>query len=129
MLLPPSAVAGTLKAFSLFAIATGTLDILLGTAMAGTPAESPATSPTMRLIDSQLRFLGAMWAGYGLMLWWITDDLPGRRTPLALLSGVMVAGGVGRAISGARYGFSATWVAVAMWVELLGPAGLYLLAR
>ena len=117
----------TLKVCSAFAITTGSLDAGLGIRMLGKESDFPTASPTTAFADSQFRFLGAMWAGYGVLLWWTSNDLQGRQIPLGLLGGVMLAGGVGRALSALKYGFSAPWVQVAMWVELLGPGVIYLL--
>lgn len=68
-----------------------------------------------------------MWAGYGVMLWWTSNDLETRRMPLGLLGGIIFVGGLGRLLSGLSHGFSATWVQVATVAELLGPLAVYLL--
>ncbi|CAI7617785.1 unnamed protein product [Penicillium manginii] len=116
----------TLKACSIFAMITGTMDVCLGIGMIdSTLGPIPTGSVAMALVDSQIRFLGAMWAGYGVMLWWTSSDLETRRTPLGLLAGIMFVGGLGRLASGLRHGFSESWVQVAMLTELLGPVAMY----
>ncbi|GAM86221.1 hypothetical protein ANO11243_042330 [Dothideomycetidae sp. 11243] len=102
----------------------GTLDVCLGIEMLGGTAQFPAASPVTAITDSQVRFLGSAWAGWGVMLWWASNDVRGRQTPLALLGGVIFAGGIGRALSARRFGFGAQWIPVVMWVELLGPGAL-----
>lgn len=58
-----------LRTFALFAILTGLGDVLFGTRMlsASEPrlAEAVLAHP---VLDSQLRYLGAMWAGLGAVL-------------------------------------------------------------
>ncbi|KAK6079527.1 hypothetical protein SCUP234_05696 [Seiridium cupressi] len=125
----PGLISQALKAFSIVSIATGSADVLFGIRMIATkPGESAPKPATVSLMDSQLRFLGAMWAGYGMILWWASNNLVSRRVPLAVLGGVMFLGGLGRAASGLSHGMAATWVKVATAVELVGPGLVYLLA-
>ncbi|KAM5355175.1 hypothetical protein ACJ41O_001821 [Fusarium nematophilum] len=125
-------LARTLKGISIFSIVTGSLDVLLGTRLI-VPApdqQLPFDPPALALVDSQLRFLGAMWAGYGTLLWWASNDVRARRVPLALLGVAMLAGGVGRLASGLSYGWSAPLkVATAAELVLLGPGMIYLSLR
>jgi hypothetical protein len=120
-------VTGLLRTMSVFAIATGVVDVCLGASAIRDERSLPVAAPTTALVDSQLRYLGSSWAGYGAVLWWVTNDLAGRRRPLAILGAAMFLGGVGRFASFLTHGFSASWVQVAMWVELLGPGLVYLL--
>ena len=119
----------TLKVCSAFAVLTGSLDICLGTAMLGGDAVFAPGSPQTAIADSQIRFFGSVWAGYGIMLWWTSDDLKSRRTPLALLGGICLLAGIGRLVSGLKVGFGAEWTRIAMWAELLGPPLVYSIGR
>ncbi|KAI1618380.1 hypothetical protein EDD37DRAFT_663188 [Exophiala viscosa] len=123
-----SSLSNFLKGISLFSICTGTADVLLGASsvynFSGHPF--PVNSPAAVFIDSQLRFLGGMWAGWGVMMWWASNDLRSRRTPLALLGGIMAFSGTGRVISGLKHGFGSKVVAAAAAVELLVPAAIWL---
>lgn len=104
------------------------MDVCLGIGMINSiSGPLPTGSPAIALVDSQIRFLGAMWAGYGVMLWWTSCDLQTRRTPQGLLAGIMFVGGLGRLASGLSHGFSVAWVQVTMLAELLGPVAIYLL--
>lgn len=87
------------------------------------------TSPTTAVADSQIRFFGSAWAGYGVLLWWASDDLRSRQTPLALLGGVSLAAGIGRMVSSMKFGFGAEWTKIAMWAEFIGPVGVYAIGR
>ena len=105
------------------------MDTILGTEMLGGAAVLPAGLPSTAIADSQIRFFGSVWAGYGVMLWWTSNDLRTRQVPLVLLGGVCFVAGLGRMLSSFKHGFGATWVKVAMWAELLGPGVVYLLGR
>ncbi|THC91133.1 hypothetical protein EYZ11_009403 [Aspergillus tanneri] len=95
----------TLKACSMFAMLTGSMDVIFGADMITSAAGPlPLGSPAITLLDSQIRYLGAMWAGYGVMLWWTSNDLQTRKAPLDLLAGIMFVGGIGRLVSGMRAG-------------------------
>lgn len=117
-----------LKVGSAFAIATGTMDVLLGARTLENTSGVPFPINTVAavLADSQLRFLGGIWAGYGMMLWWASNDLRTRRVPLAILGGVMMFGGIGRSISGALYGFSSSLIVGFTAIELLVPPAVWL---
>lgn len=124
-------LSGSLKAFSLVSIATGSFDIFLG--LEGikalceplAPTAIPATSSFAALVDTQTRFFGAMWAGYGVMLWWTSNDVVNRRTPLALLAGILFVSGVGRAASALQYGFSAPWIQAITAIDVLAPFAMF----
>ena len=122
-------LSSVLKVSSVFALVTGSSDVLLG---AGTLAKTtntpfPVRSAAEVLADSQIRFLGSAWAAFGGLLWWISNDVDERRVPLAILGGFMVFGGIGRAISGALYGFPSRLLVGATTVELVAPPAIWLL--
>jgi len=120
-----------LKTFSAFAIGTGTASVLLGVRMieAESGGPLPVDSAATIFADSQFRFLGGIWAGYGAMLWWTSNDLHRRQVPLAILGSAMVLGGIGRAVSGTLYGFGSQLVYAATIVELLVPPAIWLLGN
>ena len=124
-----SIIPHALKVCSAFAVLTGSLDICLGTTMLGGDAVFPRNSPQTAIADSQIRFFGSVWAGYGIMLWWTSNDVKARGTPLALLGGICLLAGVGRLVSGLTVGFGAEWTRIAMWAELLGPPIIYGIGR
>lgn len=118
-----------LKVSSAFAILTGSLDTILGVKALGGASVFTPGSATTAFADSQFRFLGSMWASYGVVLWWVSNDVKNRKVPLALMGGMMFVGGLGRVLSEIQHGCGAAWVRGAIVVELLGPVGLYLLGR
>ena len=60
------------------------------------------------------------------MLWWASNDLRARRTPLALLGAIVVFSGVGRVIGGLTYGFGSRVVAWTAVGEILVPTAIWL---
>jgi hypothetical protein len=117
-----------LKFGSLFALATGTSDVFLGSKMVEGPSNNPfpITTASQVFADSQIRFLGATWAAFGAMLWWVSDDLVERRTPLAILNIFFALGGVGRVIGGIKHGFKPGMVLWFTIIELVAPALVWL---
>lgn len=118
-----------LKVSAAIALATGTGDVLLGSRMleGGAGEPFPINSPVQILADSQIRFLGGMWAGWGAMLWWVSDDIRQRRTPLAILGTVIFLSGMGRVIGGIRHGFKPGLLIPFTLIELVVPPAVYLL--
>ncbi len=79
-----AALSSFFKVGSAFALITGTSDVLLGVGIVErtTGVSFPVNSAAAVFADSQIRFLGGMWAGWGAMLWWASNDLRTRRVPL-----------------------------------------------
>jgi hypothetical protein len=122
-----SILPGALKAFSIFSMFIGSVDVIGGHKLLIPASErSLLPKPTLALLDNQLRFLGATWAGYGAMMWWVSNDLQTRQVPLAVLGATMVLAGIGRLTSGLSYGWAASWLKVATGVELIIPPLIYL---
>ncbi|KAF4964331.1 hypothetical protein FSARC_7737 [Fusarium sarcochroum] len=121
-------LSGGLKLFAVFSMFTGSVDVILGHKMV-IPASERSLLPrsTLSVLDNQLRFLGAIWAGYGSVLWWATNDFSSRQVPLSLLGIVLFLSGVGRLTSGLSYGWGAAWTKVAAGIELVFPPLIYLL--
>ncbi|QPC78243.1 hypothetical protein HYE68_008995 [Fusarium pseudograminearum] len=122
-----SPLAIGLKVFSIFSMATSTADVIAGH-KALIPVSERALLPksTLSVVDNQLRFLGAVWGGYGALLWWASNDLQARQAPLAVLGAVMFIAGIGRSISGLTLGWGAPWLKVAAGIELVFPPLIYL---
>lgn len=50
-------------------------------------------------LDSQMRFLGAMWAGWGVLMIWACRNLDARGDVFDILAAVLFLGGCGRIAS------------------------------
>lgn len=121
-------VPGLLRGAGSFAIATGVADAFIGSRMLEGLAGEPfsITSPVGAVADSQIRFLGSTWAGFGAMLWWVSNDVPARRTPLAILLGAFFLGGIGRSLSILAHGNATPLFISFIGIELIGPPAIWL---
>lgn len=117
-----------LKAMSTLALVTGLMDVCLGKDFVEQVTGPINASPeAVALIDSQMRYLGSIWAGYGSLLWWTSNNLQSRRHLLPFLGGSMLLGGVGRLVSGLSYGFAPPVMAFFTGLELVLPPLVWLL--
>ncbi|KAH7260831.1 uncharacterized protein BKA55DRAFT_672672 [Fusarium redolens] len=120
-------LSGGLKLFAIFSMFTGTVDLIVGHKLIIPASErSLLPSPTLAFVDNQLRFLGAIWSGYGMILWWASSNLETRKVPLSLLGTAMFLAGVGRLTSGLSLGWGAPWLKIAAAAELIAPPLIYL---
>lgn len=124
---PSAALPAVLKGGAIFAILTGSAGALFGIDLIVKEYASFTSSTKKALLDSQYRYFASTWAGFGVLLYWCSNDIVARRTPLWLLSVVMFFGGIARGISAVQHGFSSNWIKLATGVELVGPAALYLM--
>lgn len=94
-----SALAVGMTVFGLFAILTGCADVLLGPHLLVANGAALGSSVNEPWLDSQLRFLGAMWAGWGVLMVWACQDLRARGGVFVILGAVLFVGGLGRVAS------------------------------
>ena len=114
------------RALCLVAFLTGGADLLDGQALlasAGTRLGAAAADP---VLNSEIRFWGAIWFGFGLILWRASSRFTTDPGLFRLLCGIVLASGVGRLVSAIQYGLPGTILTGAMGLELLGGAGLLL---
>ncbi|MGI8864682.1 MAG: DUF4345 domain-containing protein, partial [Solirubrobacteraceae bacterium] len=103
-------------------IGIGTYHFLLGSA--SVPGEDAADAT----VDSRERFYAAIFAGYGAA-WMRAARRPIAAADVRVLSGLMVAGGIGRLISVARTGRPHWFQDVLTAVEFVVPGVLLALAE
>ncbi|KAF5984432.1 hypothetical protein FCOIX_2690 [Fusarium coicis] len=116
-----------LKIFAIFSMFTGTVDLITGHKLVIPESERALLpTPTLAFVDSQLRFLGAIWSGYGMVLWWASNNLQARKVPLSLLGTAMVIAGIGRLTSGLTLGWTPSGLKIAAAAELVVPPLIYL---
>jgi hypothetical protein len=112
----------TLWVASAFVILTGLLDLLGGTEGLRTlDAVLPAAYPT---IDTQVRFLGAIWLGLGVTLARIIPNIENQTMLFRLMMGSIFLGGVGRVLSLITLGAPPPFFIGLMLLELLGAPAL-----
>lgn len=110
---------------SLIALLTGAMDVIVGVAGQANIGVGPAASPPFDpVLDSQIRFLGAVWLGFGAIQLIALLDLQRYGTILQLCFGITVLGGLGRGLSLANVGLPASgigsfFVAIALTIELV----------
>ncbi len=81
-------------------------------------------------MDSEDRFFGALFVGYGLANLWVARDLIGRRQVVRFLLGIFFLGGIARLISIAVAGLPHPFFIAMAGIELLlPPLALWLLSR
>ncbi len=118
-------LVAVLRAFALFALTTGTLDVVAGTRLLVGSGARLAAAAADPVLNSQVAYWGAVWGGFGAALWWTTRDLRGRAAPLRILLGAVFAGGLGRVLAAVQFGLGPPVLAALIVVELAGvPAVL-----
>lgn len=120
----------TIKALSLFLSYIGTSSLALGISSAVSEPDrlrtnSPESRAANSVIDSTLRYNGALITGLAATGWWAANDIPERKAVLVIAGVAIVGSGVGRALSGWQHGFGAAFLKRAMWVELVVPFVLW----
>ena len=94
-----SILAVRLTVFGVFAILTGCSDVAIGPYLLVANGATLRTAVDDQWLDSQLRFLGTMWAGWGVMLIWTCRDLRARGRVFEIPATVLFAAGCGRMAS------------------------------
>ncbi len=112
-----------IRAFCVLPFATGGLDFVGGAAFlkkAGVPLDDELVTNAM--LDSQVRFWGAIWVGYGVALWRSASQLRTQPAEFRMLCSILALSGAGRLVSLFRCGFPGVPLASAMVIELAGAA-------
>lgn len=102
-------------------VLTGLLDIATGThslELAG--MKVPPGASQHPILESQIRFFGAIWFGWGLCLWRITTDLQANAGWFRGLLGILFVSGLARAAAALQFGLPGGPLTIAMIVELVG---------
>ena len=117
----------TVRIFCLLPFATGTLDLVAGTTLLS-QAGSPITHALAQdpVLNSQIAFWGAIWFGFGLVLWHVSADLRQKAELFRLLMAILILGGLGRVYALARFGWPGPILIGALLLELIGPPLLLL---
>ena len=118
-----------LKLFGAFAILTGAADIIDGVRLligSGARLEDIARDP---VLNSQIRYLGAVWGGFGAILWWVSNDVMDRRRTLEILCAAVFVGGIGRTIATLVDGPGPRLLTFFIAIEFVGPLIVLLVLR
>jgi hypothetical protein len=95
----------TIRALAILALVTGSIDVLLGLAAQATLGAALEEGYGDPLLNSQIRYLGAVWLGFGALLWHCLSDLPKYRSVLRGALLIVFLGGLGRVASVMQFGF------------------------
>lgn len=110
---------------SLIALLTGAMDVIVGVAgQANIGVGTAAAAPFDPVLDSQVRFLGAVWLGLGAIQLVCLGDLRRYSAILQLCFAIVVLGGIGRALALVQVGQPASgigpaFITVALVIELV----------
>jgi hypothetical protein len=124
--IPFRPLAVVLRIFAAFAIITGVLDILTGTIpLTGGGAHLVPSTTTDAVLNSQIKFMGGIWCGYGVALGWTTFDLAKCRETLYILLGTLLLAGTGRLVSAIVYGAGPPLLSVFIVIEIAGSIAVF----
>ncbi len=119
-----------IRVLCLLPFATGLLDLLRGAAyLRSGGAVIPDAVAADPVLNSQVKFWGAIWLGYGLTLWRTSSDLRANAGLFRLLMGVLFLSGVGRGAAAIQFGRPGRALEGAMGLELIGTPLLLLWHR
>jgi hypothetical protein len=106
-------------------LATGAVDFLMGaSALTAVNATLPVDALTDASLNSQLRFFGAIWFGFGALLWRVAGDLKTHAHVFRLMCFTLILSGVGRLISLVQFGVPALPFVIATIVEVVVIPGV-----
>jgi hypothetical protein len=91
-------------ALGLIAIATGVNDFWNGASVQGDFGKQLGDSVNDPTLNFTLRFFGAIWMGFGVLLILFITDLQKYQVPLMVSFGIVILGGIGRIISILKHG-------------------------
>ena len=119
-----TAFKSVVRMLSILALVTGAIDMIGGVHLliaGGGRLESVARDP---VLNSQVGFWGAIWFGFGIVLWRATRGAPDRAL-LRILFATVILSGLARLFAALIYGLPGLALTSAMVVEI--GAGLALL--
>jgi hypothetical protein len=110
-----------LAILGLIPILTGGLDFVLGARslhMVGSLMPLDAVNDVV--LDSQIRFLAAIWLGVGIILYWVIPSIDRQTKLFRLLMGGIFLGGIGRMSSAVLVGIPPVQFLAVIVLELVG---------
>jgi hypothetical protein len=110
-----------LAVLGLIPILTGGLSLVLGVgALSVVGGDITSEMSSNIVFDSEIRFLGAIWLGVGVLVYWIIPSIDKQTTLFRLLTGTIFLGGIGRSLSAFLVGIPPALFIAIIVLELLG---------
>ncbi|MEN9518512.1 MAG: hypothetical protein RLZZ381_1100 [Cyanobacteriota bacterium] len=110
-----------LAILGLIPILTGGLDFFLGArSLHVVGSLMPLDAVNDVVLDSQIRFLAAIWLGVGIILYWVIPSIDRQTTLFRLLMGGIFLGGIGRMSSAILVGIPPVQFLAVIVLELVG---------
>ena len=110
------ALERTLAVLAVVPVVAGTLSVLLGSHLIDGDASAS--------VESELRFYGAFYAGFGLVLAWVSREVAARGAALLAACGVLLLGAVGRVVAWVDVGRPEPTYLVLLGIEVVLGLGL-----
>jgi hypothetical protein len=110
-----------LAILGLIPILTGGLDFVLGArSLHVVGSLMPLDAVNDVVLDSQIRFLAAIWLGVGIILYWVIPSIDRQTTLFRLLMCGIFLGGIGRMSSAVLVGIPPVQFLAVIVLELVG---------
>jgi hypothetical protein len=110
-----------LAILGLIPILTGGLDLILGArSLQVVGSLIPLDVVNDVVLDSQIRFLAAIWFGVGIIFYWMIPSIDRQTTLFRLLMGGIFLGGIGRISSAILVGIPPVQFIAVILLELVG---------
>ena len=120
------ALKQAVRALCVIPFATGLVDMVDGVKLLTLGGARLASAHADPVLNSQVAFWGAIWFGYGIMLWRASSHLRDEPQLFRLLCGILLLSGLARVGAAVAYGMPGAVLTGAMFVELVGGFGLLL---
>ena len=114
-----------IRVLCILAFVTGVVDMFAGVQLlifGGGRLAGVASDP---VLNSQVGFWGAIWFGFGIVLWWTSLHLRTEVTLFRILCGTTALSGLARLGAALVYGLPGPVLTVAMVVEIGAGVGLF----
>jgi hypothetical protein len=117
----------TLRILALIPLVTGLLEVFLGISSLKTVGVIlPDAVWAQPSVDNGWRFLGTMWTGYAVLIWYATGDIERHAGLMKIILILLFVSGLVRAASVVSTGWPIAPFVAAMFFELLAMPLLYL---